>query len=118
MPKAPCAGLDWRTAVVALGAAVAFGLLPIRWQEPRDLVLLGIWFAALTVLVATDLDQRLLPDLVTLPLIPIGSQPCCAAGSRCWRARAGSSRGVAGHRAPLCLVVRARSSAAVSAWAT
>ncbi len=32
--------------------------------------MLGIWFAALTVLLATDLDQRLLPDLVTLPLIP------------------------------------------------
>jgi leader peptidase (prepilin peptidase) / N-methyltransferase len=64
---------DWRTAVVALGAAVAFGLLAIRWQEPRDLVLLGIWFAALTVLVATDLDQRLLPDVVTLPLIPLAA---------------------------------------------
>jgi leader peptidase (prepilin peptidase)/N-methyltransferase len=62
--------MDWRTAVVTIGAAVAFGLLAARWTEPRDLAVLGIWFAALTLLLATDLDQRLLPDLVTLPLIP------------------------------------------------
>ena len=35
--------------------------------------MLGIWFAALTVLLATDLDQRLLPDLITLPLIPFAA---------------------------------------------
>jgi leader peptidase (prepilin peptidase)/N-methyltransferase len=32
-------------------------------------VVLGIYVAALIVLLATDLDQRLLPDLITLPLI-------------------------------------------------
>ncbi len=31
----------------------------------------GAFFAALTLLLATDLDQRLLPDVVTLPAIPI-----------------------------------------------
>lgn len=60
---------DWRTLVVALvGAAVAAGLVT-RWSEPRDLAVLGIYSAALLLLLATDLDQRLLPDLVTLPLI-------------------------------------------------
>ena len=60
---------DWRTAVVTLiGAAVAAGLV-VRWSEPRDLIVLAIYAAALLVLLATDLDQRLLPDLVTLPLI-------------------------------------------------
>lgn len=32
--------------------------------------MLGVYLAALTLLLATDLDQRLLPDLVTLPMIP------------------------------------------------
>ena len=60
---------DWRTLVVALvGAAFAAGLVT-RWSEPRDLAVLGVYSAALLLLLATDLDQRILPDLVTLPLI-------------------------------------------------
>lgn len=60
---------DWRTLVVgAAGALVAAGLVS-RWSEPRDLAILAIYCAALLVLLATDLDQRLLPDVVTLPLI-------------------------------------------------
>ena len=50
------------------GAAVGAALVT-RWTEPRDLAVLGIYCAALLVLLATDLDQRLLPDLITLPLI-------------------------------------------------
>lgn len=60
---------DWRTAVVALIGAAAGAGLAARWTEPRDLVVLGIYCAALLVLLATDLDQRILPDLLTLPLI-------------------------------------------------
>lgn len=63
-------GLDWRTAVVIATGALAVGGLVGRWPDPRDLVVLGIYVAALIVLLATDLDQRLLPDLITLPLIP------------------------------------------------
>ena len=60
---------DWRTPLVVLaGASVAAGLL-WRWSEPRDLAVLGIYCAVLVVLLATDLDQKLLPDLLTLPLI-------------------------------------------------
>lgn len=62
-------GLDWRTAAVVIGGAIAFGALAARWSEPIDLLILGIYVAALILLLATDLDQKLLPDLITLPLI-------------------------------------------------
>ena len=43
---------DWRTLVVALvGAAVGAGLVA-RWTEPRDLAVLGVYCAALLVLLA------------------------------------------------------------------
>lgn len=61
--------IDWRTAVVALVGAAVGAVLVTRWSEPRDLVVLGIYCAALVLLFATDLDQKLLPDLITLPLI-------------------------------------------------
>ena len=62
-------GLDWRTAAVVLGGLVSFGLLAWRWTDPLDLTVLGIYVAALIVLLATDLDQKLLPDLITFPLM-------------------------------------------------
>lgn len=62
---------DWRTAVVALVGALAFGLLPLRFgQDPVALVVFGVWFATLVLGLATDLDQRMLPDILTLPVIP------------------------------------------------
>ena len=61
--------LDWRTAVVVMGGAAAFAGLTARWDDPLDVLVLGIYVAALIVLLATDLDQRLLPDLITLPII-------------------------------------------------
>lgn len=64
-------GLDWRTPTMIVVGAVAFGALAARWTDPRDVLILGLYFAALVVLMATDLDQRLLPDLITLPMIPI-----------------------------------------------
>ena len=64
--------LDWRTVVVAATGAVAFGLLPARFEgDGLALALFGAWSAALIVGLATDLDQRVLPDLTTLPVIPI-----------------------------------------------
>lgn len=62
--------LDWRSMAVPVAATAAFAGLASRWSDPRDLLVLGIFFAALILLLATDLDQRLLPDAVTLPLIP------------------------------------------------
>ena len=68
----PGRAVDWRTAVTALAGALAFGLLPLRFGgEPLAFVVFGAWFATLVVGLATDLDQRLLPDLLTLPVIPI-----------------------------------------------
>lgn len=61
--------LDWRSPVVVLASAATFGALAARWGDPLDFLVLGIYAAALMVLLATDLDQRLLPNLITLPLI-------------------------------------------------
>ena len=64
--------VDWRTGVTALVGAIAFGLLPLRFGgEPGALVVFGTWFVTLVIGLATDLDQRLLPDVLTLPVIPI-----------------------------------------------
>ena len=64
--------VDWRTALTALVGALAFGLLPNRFaSDPLAMVVFGAWFVALVVGLATDLDQRLLPDALTLPVIPI-----------------------------------------------
>jgi leader peptidase (prepilin peptidase) / N-methyltransferase len=62
---------DWRTVALAGGGALAFAALAGRWTEPRDLAILSVYFAALLVLMATDLDQKLLPDVITLPLIAV-----------------------------------------------
>ncbi len=64
--------VDWRTALCVLVGAVAFGLLPMKMGgNPLALGLFGAWFVTLVVGLATDLDQRLLPDELTLPVIPI-----------------------------------------------
>src|SRR5204862_4143576 len=60
---------DWRTIVVAITGGLVGAVLITRWSEPRDVAVLGVYCAALLVLLASDLDQKLLPDLVTLPLI-------------------------------------------------
>ena len=62
--------LDWRTIVLVVAGAVVFGGLAARWyDDPRGLLVLGVIAVALLVLLATDLDQKLLPDAITLPLI-------------------------------------------------
>ena len=61
--------VDWRTFAVSLAGGLVFLGLALRWADPRDVLVLGLYFAALLVLLATDLDQKLLPDVVTLPLI-------------------------------------------------
>ena len=63
--------VDWRTVVCAAVGGVAFGLLPGRFAtDGLAVVLFGAWFVAMIVGLATDLDQRLLPNAVTLPVIP------------------------------------------------
>lgn len=69
---APGRAVDWRTGLTALVGAVAFGLLPIRFGlDPLAAVVFGAWFVTMIIGLATDLDQRLLPDLLTLPVVPI-----------------------------------------------
>ncbi len=62
---------DWRTAVAAVAGGAALGALPARFADPASVALFGAYFVVLTLLLATDLDQRLLPDVLTLPPIPI-----------------------------------------------
>jgi leader peptidase (prepilin peptidase)/N-methyltransferase len=63
----------WRTLVVMAVGSAAFGLLPARFGgDPLAFAVFGAWFATLIVGLAIDLDQRLLPDILTVPVIPVG----------------------------------------------
>jgi len=63
--------LDWRTPVAVGTGALALGALGVRFEEPLPAAIFGAYLAALVLLLATDLDQRLLPDVITLPAIPL-----------------------------------------------
>ena len=66
--------IDWRTALVVALGAVAFAATWARFgADPRSLLIVGAYVVALVVMFATDLDQRLLPDLLTLPLIGLAA---------------------------------------------
>ena len=65
-------GVDWRTVALVVAGAAALGALPLRWSQPLDLGVLAAYFVALIVLMATDLDQKLLPDAITYPLALAG----------------------------------------------
>jgi leader peptidase (prepilin peptidase)/N-methyltransferase len=60
--------VDWRTMVVPLVGAVALGLLARRFPDTGSTVVYALVFVILILLLATDLDQRVLPDEFTLPL--------------------------------------------------
>jgi len=66
-------GLDWRTVILAVFGAVALAAVPVRFDDAAQRLLFGAWFAAAVLLLATDLDQRLMPDVITLPLIVLGA---------------------------------------------
>jgi leader peptidase (prepilin peptidase)/N-methyltransferase len=64
--------VDWRTVACGVVGAVALGLLPQRFAgDGLATVVFGAWFVTLIVGLATDLDQRMLPDELTLPVIPL-----------------------------------------------
>lgn len=65
--------VDWRTPVVAVFGTVALAVLPTRFGDTGERLLFGAFFAALVLLMATDLDQKLMPDVITLPLIVLGA---------------------------------------------
>jgi leader peptidase (prepilin peptidase)/N-methyltransferase len=62
--------IDWRTVVAVATGAIALGAVTIRFPDPVHGLVFGAYLVALVLLLATDLDQRLLPDVVTLPAIP------------------------------------------------
>jgi leader peptidase (prepilin peptidase)/N-methyltransferase len=46
--------------------------LPVRFaDDPLALALFALWFATLIISLATDLDQRIIPDVMSLPVIPV-----------------------------------------------
>ena len=62
--------MDWRTLLVVLLGGLAFAGTQARFGgDLGTLAVIGIYVVALVLLFATDLDQRLLPDVITLPLI-------------------------------------------------
>jgi prepilin signal peptidase PulO-like enzyme (type II secretory pathway) len=62
--------IDWRTLFVVLLGGAAFAATVARFgSSPDQLLFVGIYVVALILLFATDLDQRLLPDVITLPLV-------------------------------------------------
>ncbi len=78
--------VGWRTVVVAVFGAVGLGMLPTVFGTPHDsaavldsaslrqplvFAAFGAYVVVLVLLLATDLDQRLMPDLLTLPMIPL-----------------------------------------------
>jgi len=66
--------IDWRTPVVVVTGAAAFAGTVARFgDQPIAFVVVGVYVVALVVLFATDLDQRLLPDVITLPLIGLAA---------------------------------------------
>lgn len=63
-------GYDWRTPLVVLIGGASFGATVARFGgNPAELLFVGLYVIALVLLFATDLDQRLLPDVITLPLV-------------------------------------------------
>ena len=63
--------IDWRTPVVVVIGALAMGVLTLRFPDPVPALIFGAYTVVLVLLLATDLDQRLLPNEFTLPAIPI-----------------------------------------------
>ncbi len=61
----------WRTAVTVVVGSAGLAAVPVRFAEPLQIAIFGAYVVALTLLLATDLDQRLLPNEITLPAIPI-----------------------------------------------
>ena len=63
--------IDWRTPVVVITGVLVLGALTLRFPEPVPALIFGVYSVGLVLLLATDLDQRLLPNELTLPAIPL-----------------------------------------------
>jgi leader peptidase (prepilin peptidase)/N-methyltransferase len=65
--------VDWRTPVVAILGGLAGALLLDRFGSAASMQLgiMALWTFALVLAFATDIDQRLLPDVITYPLVAL-----------------------------------------------
>ena len=62
--------IDWRTILVVVTGGLAFGATETRFAAaPDQLLIVGLYVVALMLLFAIDLDQRLLPNSITYPLV-------------------------------------------------
>lgn len=61
----------WRTVVCVVIGAAALGGVTVRYADPMSALVVGAYAVALVLLLATDLDQRLLPNVVTYPAVPL-----------------------------------------------
>jgi len=62
--------MDWRTILVTVAGGLSFAATVARFGgNAAELLVIGVYVVALVLLFATDLDQRLLPDVITLPLV-------------------------------------------------
>jgi leader peptidase (prepilin peptidase)/N-methyltransferase len=59
--------------VTIAAAATSFGALAARSPEPATFAIVAAWFGVLVLLFAVDLDQRLLPDVLTLPSVAVAA---------------------------------------------
>lgn len=68
-PFEPDRPIGWRTVLTSAMGAIGLAGVALRFTDPLSLVAFGAYVLALIVLLATDLDQRLMPNLVTWPAI-------------------------------------------------
>ena len=64
--------MDWRTLLVVVTGGLSFATTVARFgDDPGHLLVVGVYVVALVLLFATDLDQRLLPNVITYPLVAL-----------------------------------------------
>jgi leader peptidase (prepilin peptidase)/N-methyltransferase len=63
--------IGWRTVVTVIVGAVGLGVAAVRFSELVPLAVFSLYILGLILLFAIDLDQRLLPNELTLPAIPL-----------------------------------------------
>ena len=63
--------VGWRSLVAVVTGVVALGAVTLVFDGAVERLVIGAYLVALVLLLAIDLDQRLLPDELTLPAIPL-----------------------------------------------
>ena len=66
------AEISWQYPVVEIVTAILFALAYIRFGLSDDLVVASVLSAALIVITGIDVKHQIIPDMVTLPGIPLG----------------------------------------------